>query len=231
MHDRTSRAAPRSGLCDAACSRHARFSRPGPGAPSSSPTRTHTRLPTTTLARGRSSAERSRRATARWLTHCAAWRAATAPLRSHWPPLPNPPVAGGACCVAAIRGLALFRPPYLDGAPGVEGARFSAGQCGLSARAVAAWALVADRERAGLALGSEPAGEWGHELALAQRPKCLRDRPVSRGLSSCRHRLSLAGIARPLHRNPYVAWRAATAVGGRGRRRGKRGDGQWPCEP
>jgi hypothetical protein len=65
-------------------------------APSYSPTQTRTRLPTTTLALERSSARLSRRATARWLTDCVAWRAATAPLRSHWPPLPNPPGAGAA---------------------------------------------------------------------------------------------------------------------------------------
>jgi hypothetical protein len=65
-------------------------------APSYSPTQRRTRLPTTTLALERSSARRSRRATARWLTDCAAWRAATAPLRSHWPPLPNPQGVGAA---------------------------------------------------------------------------------------------------------------------------------------
>lgn len=65
-------------------------------APSYSPTPTHTQLPTTTLAHERSSARRSRRATARWLTRCAASRAATAPLRTHWPRLPNPQGAGAA---------------------------------------------------------------------------------------------------------------------------------------
>jgi hypothetical protein len=150
---------------------HSRLSRLGSVAPSCSPTRTRTRLPTTTLALARSRAERSRRAPGRWPTHCGAWRAATARLRSRWPRLPNRPAAGAAL----RRGRDLCPRPRWPREPRWRprcrgSARVSAGHVASSVRPAAARALVTIRKRAGLASGPKPAGECGHGSCACSTP-------------------------------------------------------------